>query len=198
MIKFINTADIHFGIENYGKIDPVLGIHSRLLDFEQALNKCIDYAIENKVDFFLFVGDAYKTASPSPTQQRLLLQCFLRLYSAKIPVVIVVGNHDHPVSFGKAHSLDIFKQLPVDGFNVISKPQIVSLNTKSGPINIVGIPWPNRSTVAMSYDHLYQTSTEISQYLSETVNKIIINFAQKLDKKIPSIFAGHLTVASGI
>src|SRR3990172_11035758 len=193
MIKFINTADIHFGIENYGKIDPVLGIHSRLLDFEQALNKCIDYAIENKVDFFLFVGDAYKTASPSPTQQRLLLQCFLRLYSAKIPVVIVVGNHDHPVSFGKAHSLDIFKQLPVDGFNVISKPQIVSLNTKSGPINIVGIPWPNRSTLALS-DRLCVSNIEISRHLSETVSKLVTHFAQKLDPQIPAVLTGHLTV----
>jgi len=80
MIKFIHTADIHFGMENYGKIDPKTGIHSRLLDFQKALNFCIDVALEKEVDFFLFSGDAYKTANPSPTQQRLLSQCFLRLH----------------------------------------------------------------------------------------------------------------------
>ena len=98
MIRFIHTADIHFGMENYGRIDPTTGIHSRLLDFNNSLNSCIDYAIDHDVDFFLFSGDAYKTATPSPTQQRLLIQSFLRLYDAHIPVIIIVGNHDHPVS----------------------------------------------------------------------------------------------------
>ena len=77
MIRFIHTADIHFGMENYGRIDPKTGIHSRLFDFEKALNFCIDYAIEQQVDFLLFAGDAYKTAHPTPTHQRLLMNCFL-------------------------------------------------------------------------------------------------------------------------
>jgi DNA repair protein SbcD/Mre11 len=122
MIRFIHTADIHFGMENYGRIDPKTGIHSRLLDFEKALNFCIDYALENTIDFFLFSGDAYKTIHPSPTQQRLLMRCFLRLYKADIPIIIIVGNHDNPLSFGKATSLDIFGELPVTGFHVFSKP----------------------------------------------------------------------------
>ncbi len=105
MIRFIHTADIHFGMENYGRVDAATGIHTRLLDFHKALSFCIDTAINEKVDFFLFAGDAYKTPHPSQTQQRLLIQCFLRLYDAGIPVVIVVGNHDHPLSFGKANAL---------------------------------------------------------------------------------------------
>ena len=76
MIKFIHTADIHFGMENYGRIDPETGIHTRLLDFESALNHCIDIGLKEKIDFFLFSGDAYKTANPSPTQQKLFMQCF--------------------------------------------------------------------------------------------------------------------------
>ena len=122
MIRFIHTADIHFGMENYGKIDATTGIHTRLLDFEKALNCCIDRAIAESVDFFLFSGDAYKTHNPSPTQQRLLFKCLLRLYKANIPVVIVIGNHDHPLSFGKAHALDVFGEIPLDGFHVFSKP----------------------------------------------------------------------------
>lgn len=76
MIRFIHTADIHFGVENYGKIDPVTGVHTRLLDFHRALSFCVDTAINEQVDFFLFAGDAYKTAHPSPTQQRMLTECF--------------------------------------------------------------------------------------------------------------------------
>lgn len=198
MIKFIHTADIHFGMENYGRIDPSTGIHSRLLDFVKALNFCIDVAIEKKVDFFLFSGDAYKTAHPSQTQQRLLIQCFLRLYDNNIPVVIVVGNHDHPLSFGKANALEIFGDFPLDGFHVISKPTTVQLQTKHGPVNIVGIPWPTRNTISLSSRHLEKSSSKITEYISQGVAHIIKDHAQKLDPTIPAVLAGHLTVSSGI
>lgn len=198
MIRFIHTADVHFGVENYGKIDPETGIHSRLLDFHRALNICIDAALEHQVDFFLFSGDAYKTATPSPTQQRLLMKSFFRLYQAKIPVIIIVGNHDHPLTFGKAHALDVFKELPIDGFHVVAKPQIISLTTASGPVNIVGIPWPSRATLALSAQHLQTSGVDISLYLGQSVAKIIAHLAQQLDIEIPAVLAGHLTVSSGL
>lgn len=198
MIRFIHTADIHFGMENYGKIDPKTGIHTRLLDFEKALNFCIDHAIENSIDFFLFSGDAYKTINPSPTQQRLLMRCFLRLYKAEIPIVIIVGNHDNPLSFGKATSLDIFGELPVVGFHVIAKPTSFVLETKKGPVQIVGIPWPNRSNITIAQQNSSKSSTMLTDYIAESIGIIIQDFARKLDPTLPAILAGHLTVSSGI
>lgn len=198
MINFIHTADIHFGMENYGRIDSATGIHSRLLDFEKALNFCIDYAIEKKVDFFLFAGDAYKTAHPTPTHQRLLMRCLLKLYKAEIPIVLVVGNHDHPLSFGKAHALEVFGQVPINGFNVISKPSILNLETKNGPIQIVGIPWPTRNTVALKTQNIQIPASEITQYISKGVNAIIKDLASQLNFQIPAVLSGHLTVSTGI
>ncbi|MFT6765412.1 MAG: exonuclease SbcD [Alteromonas naphthalenivorans] len=198
MIKFIHTADIHFGMENYGRIDPETGIHTRLLDFERALNYCIDIGIEEKIDFFLFAGDAYKTANPSPTQQKLLMRCFLRLYRAGIPIVIVVGNHDNPLSFGKANSLEIFNEVPLDGFHVFSQPDLITLETKNGPIQIVGIPWPTRNTISLNKKHLLHSAEDITRYISEAVGTLITNFAQKCDPTIPSILTSHMTVSSGV
>lgn len=198
MISFIHTADIHFGMENYGRIDPKTGIHSRLLDFEKALNFCIDVAIEKQVDFFLFAGDAYKTAHPTPTHQRLLMSCFLRLFKADIPVVIIVGNHDNPLSFGKAHALEIFGQIPLDGFHVIAKPASIRIETKNGPVQIVGIPWPTRNTVSLSDEHMHTSATHLTDYISSGVCKIIASYASELDPNLPAVLAGHLTVSSGI
>jgi exonuclease SbcD len=198
MIRFVHTADIHFGVENYGRIDPETGIHSRLLDFEKALNFCIDYAIEHNVDFFLFAGDAYKTTHPSPTQQRLLLKCFLRLQQAHIPLVMVVGNHDHPLSFGKAHTLDLFNQLPLEGFYLIAKPHAFVLQTKSGPVNIVGLPWPNRTTVAGAQQHMFKSAIELTDYISSSTTTILNHLTTQIDHSLPSVLTGHLTVSSGI
>lgn len=198
MINFIHTADIHFGVENYGRIDQKTGIHTRLLDFERALNFCIDYTIEQKADFWIFSGDAYKTANPSPTQQKLLLRCLLRLHEHKIPAIIIVGNHDHPLSFGKANALDLFGSLPIDGFYVVAKPQIINLNTKSGPVQIVGIPWPTRNTISISQNAQFKSATEITDLISSTVSQLISHFASQLDPHIPAVLGGHLTVGSGI
>ncbi len=196
MIRFIHTADIHIGMENYGKIDSATGIHTRLLDFAKAVNYCIDIAILKKVDFFLFCGDAYKTPHPTQTQQRLLIQSLLRLHAAHIPVVIIVGNHDHPLSFGKAHALDLFSEFPLDSFHVISKPQTIQLNTKHGPINIFGIPWPTRNMIALK--QTTASSLRITEYISQAVSHIIQEEAQKLDPAIPAVLAGHMTVSNGL
>lgn len=198
MIRFIHTADIHFGVENYGKIDPITGIHSRLLDFSKSLNFIIDVAIQEQVDFFLFCGDAYKTHNPTQTQQKLLLESFLRLHRANIPVVIIIGNHDHPISFGKTNSLELFAQLPTTGFYVVAKPQLLSIQTKNGMVQILGIPWPTRATVAMTGAHLHKSTETIASIISSTVSTIIARFAEQIDHSLPAIFAGHLTVSNGI
>lgn len=198
MITFIHTADIHFGMENYGRIDPATGIHSRLLDFERALSAAVDCAIERDVDFFLFAGDAYKTAHPSPTQQRLLFNCLLRLFKAEIPIVMIVGNHDNPMSFGKAHALDLFGQIPVTGFHVISKPTTLTLKTRRGHVQIVGIPWPSRTTISLSNAHLATSADDLTRLISNSVVAVVEDAAQKLDPHLPAVLAGHLTVSTGI
>ena len=198
MIQFIHTADIHFGMENYGRVDAVTGVHSRLLDFEKSLMTCVDYAIHHNVDLFVFSGDAYKTPNPSPTHQRMLLNCFFKLYKARIPISIVVGNHDNPLSFGKANALDIFAHLPLDGFTVFSKPGIQVIQTKNGPVQIVGIPWPNRHNVALQEEFYTSTSQDITELISASLVNIIAELAQQLDPNLPAILSGHLTVANGI
>lgn len=198
MIRIFHTADIHYGVENYGKIDQKTGIHTRLLDFDKSFGECIDQALAENIDLFLLCGDAYKTAYPTPTQQKMLMGQLLRLYQAKIPVAIIVGNHDHPLSFGKANALEIFAHLPVEGFTVFSKPSAQTIITKQGPIQIVGIPWPARNNIVTHESHRHKDHTEIARHLSDQVSIIIASLAAKLDPNIPSILAGHLTVSSGI
>ncbi|MGD1997592.1 MAG: exonuclease SbcCD subunit D [Candidatus Dependentiae bacterium] len=197
-ITFFHTADIHFGVENYGRIDAATGIHTRLLDFEKALSTMIDAAIAQKVDLFVFAGDAYKTPYPTPTQQKLLLNQWFRLQEHNIPMVIVVGNHDHPLSFGRAHALDVFGNIRHDGFYVFGKPGVVTIKTKSGPVQVVGIPWPMRTNVMAKEAHQLKSAEDITGYLSERVGSLISQFAAELDPNLPSIFAGHLTVTTGV
>jgi DNA repair protein SbcD/Mre11 len=198
MIKFFHTADVHFGVENYGRVDSKTGLHSRFSDFVNSFETCVDLAISKNIDFFLFCGDAYKTAYPTPTQQKQFLRLLFKLQQAKIPIIIIVGNHDHPLSFGKSHALDVFSTVPLEGIHVFSKPEILLLETKNGPIQIVGIPWPLRQNLMSKEEHHLKTPEEITSYISQRVGIIIRELASQLDKKIPSILAGHLTVGSAL
>lgn len=198
MIKVLHTADVHIGVENYGRIDNSTGLHSRLLDFAKTLNFCIDKAIDEDVDLFILAGDAYKTAVPTPTHQKILFNALLRLQVAGIQVVIVVGNHDHPVSFGRAHALDIYSDLPMDGFYVFSKPEIKNILTKRGIVQVVGIPWPSRQNLVAKSDLRYKEFDKVTTHISCSVAEIIKNLASQLDQSLPAVLTGHLTVNNGV
>ncbi|MDD5637536.1 MAG: exonuclease subunit SbcD [Atribacterota bacterium] len=145
MFKFLHFADIHLGVENYGRIDSHTGLHSRLVDFIRTLTVAIDIALEEKLDFALFCGDAYKNNNPNPTHQREFARQIFRLSQAGIPTVLINGNHDNPLTFGRASSLDIFHTLHIANINVVTEPTLLSLQTGKGNIQVIGIPWPTRN-----------------------------------------------------
>ncbi len=69
-IRVLHFADVHIGMENYGKTDPETGLSSRVRDFLRRMDEMIDFAREHDVDLTIFAGDAFKTRSPNPTYQR--------------------------------------------------------------------------------------------------------------------------------
>ena len=107
-MKILHFADLHLGVESYGRIDPTTGLSSRFLDFLYVLDQVVDYALENKVDLVLFCGDAYKTREPTQTQQREFAKRVSRLSSNNIPIFLLIGNHDLPNAIGRATTTEIF------------------------------------------------------------------------------------------
>ena len=123
-IKLLHTADIHIGMENYGRIDPATGINARVMDFLRRLSDIGDYAIEQGVDVFVFAGDAYKTRDPNPTHQREFARRIKKIADAGIPVILLVGNHDLPAVAKRATSIDIFGTLDVPNVYVGNREEV--------------------------------------------------------------------------
>ncbi len=121
-MKIIHFADLHLGVENYGRIDPATGLSSRLNDFLAAFDELVDYALAEKVDLVLFCGDAYKTREPTQTQQREFARRINRLATADIPVFLLTGNHDMPNAIGRATATEIFDTLAVKNVYVANRP----------------------------------------------------------------------------
>jgi len=191
-MKFLHFADVHLGIENYGRIDPSTGLHTRLQDFIKCFSFAIDIALEEKVDLVLFAGDAYKTSNPNPTHQREFARQIYRLSEAKIPVIMINGNHDIPVSFGRATSLDIFDTLNVSGIKVVTEPELLNIETKAGLLQVFGIPWPTKNLFLVKEEYKNFTDEEITLEIQKRVSEKIIESARVINPNIPAIFAAHL------
>jgi len=198
MVKFLHFADIHLGVENYGRIDARTGLHSRLNDFIRTFTAAIDIALEEKVDFALFCGDAYKTNNPNPTHQREFARQIFRLSQADIPTVLINGNHDNPLTFGRASSLDIFHTLQIANIYVVTEPTLLNLPIAEGNIQVIGIPWPTKNQYLQKEEYRDSDLTSINKKIQKRLLKKITKLIDQLDKRSPRFLAGHLTVAEAI
>ena len=199
-MKLLHTADIHLGYETHGRLDPETGLNSRLQDFARSFDFMVERAVTEDVDLFLFCGDAYRTADPTPTQQKLFAECLRPVAAAGIPIVMIVGNHDHPVSYGKASSVDIFGYLSGD-VRIFRRPTFCApgqecppIETKSGPLQLVALPWPIRSMLLSRTEHRKKTPEEIRTFIEELYIDFIAKAAEELDPALPAIVAGHFSV----
>ncbi len=195
-MKIIHFADLHLGVENYGTIDPVTGVSSRLMDFLAALDQVFDYAIDNNADIVIFAGDAYKTREPSQTQQREFARRIHRLVNAGIPLFMVTGNHDLPNAVGKATAIEIFDTLAVKNVYVANRPGVHRIETKSGPIQVAALPWLRRNALLSREDTKDLDFQQINERMQQALSNIVNTQAAELDPALPSVLAAHVGVAS--
>jgi exonuclease SbcD len=195
-MKIIHFADLHLGVETYGRIDPATGLSTRLNDFLAVFDELVDYALKNKIDLVLFCGDAYKSREPTQTQQREFARRINRLATAGIPVLLLTGNHDLPNAVGRATATEIFDTLAIKNIYVASKPETYNISTAGGMIQIVTVPWLRRSALLASEDTKNLNVEQINQRIQDAITQVISKKAAELDPSLPTILAAHLSVGA--
>ncbi len=210
-MKLLHTADVHLGVKTHGRRDPETGLNTRLLDVRNALEAVVQRALDADVDAFLFCGDAYHTADPTPTQQKIFVQALRPLAEAGIPIVLIVGNHDHPVTFGRASSLDIFDHIAGE-VHCYRKPapSVQVIETQSGPLQLIPLPWPIRSQILAKDEYRTMSPDELRQFIEEHYVTYIQRRTDEILERgtgvmgdgtertlapdVPTVLAGHVTV----
>ena len=193
-MKILHFADLHLGVELYGRLNQETGLNTRLEDFLASLDRLVEYALESRVDLVIFCGDAYKNREPTQTQQREFARRIRRLSESNIPVFLLVGNHDLPTAFGRATSTEIFDTLGVKNVYVSNKPEIYRIVTPSGALQIASLPWLRRNTL-YTRDEIKGLSIEqVNRKISEKLTSIVAYHASRVDPEIPAILAAHITV----
>ena len=193
-MKIIHFADLHIGVENYGTIDPETGLSSRLNDFLNVFDELVDYAIDQEIDLVILAGDVYKSRDPSQTHQREFAKRISRLSQEGIPTFVVVGNHDLPNSTNRATAVEIFPTLNVEGIFIGDTLNTQIIQTKSGNLQILSVPWPRKGSILSREDskglNIDQVRMELERRLTEGVRLC----AESLDTSLPAMLVGHVTV----
>ncbi|MFA5035631.1 MAG: exonuclease SbcCD subunit D [Candidatus Izemoplasmatales bacterium] len=190
-MKILHFSDTHVGIDTHGTIDPDTKLNIRTLDVLDSLDAMIDMAVEENIDLALFAGDAFHRHSPNQSHVNEFGKRILRLRK-HCPVVLLVGNHDMPGG-DRASALEIYKTLEVEDVVIAKNCEILQIETKSGVVQVVTIPYPNKSWINLKTSGRIDT-TEMSRLLKEETTSRIQKLAKRVDKTLPTILLGHFTV----
>lgn len=186
-VKLLHFADAHIDLARQGRRDAETGLPLRVLDFLKSLDVIINAAVDEKVDLVIFAGDAYRDRSPAPTYQREWGKRMMRLSEAGIQTLLVVGNHDVSPAAGRAHTLQEYETLRVAHIHVISEPCLLCPDDLDGlPIQVIGIPWTNRSGLAPALDG--------DEDVKDQLTRIVKDFMDELDASLPAVLTGHVSV----
>lgn len=148
----------------------------RTADFMRSFEYMIDKCIEMAVELVVIPGDVYDNFDPSNEVRGFFSSQMSKLADAKIPVIILIGNHDVCM---KHHALKDIKELGLKNIKVYEEPSI--LEHKGHQFLL--FPY--------SLD-IEQRKITIKDEFDKFVEKVQAN-----KKDMPTIFFGHFGVKGG-
>ena len=193
MIKIIHLSDIHIGSGfSHGRINPETGLNTRLEDFISSLKLCINRAISEPVDLVLFGGDAFPDATPAPYIKQAFSRELRRLVDAQIPTVLLVGNHDQHSQGQGGASLGIYSTLGVPGVVVGDRLETHNIQTKSGAIQVITLPWLTASSLMTKSETESLSMGKVNELLIQKLKLVLEAEIRQLNPKNPTVLLAHL------
>ncbi|HCU91273.1 MAG TPA: hypothetical protein DHU96_00310, partial [Actinobacteria bacterium] len=131
-MRLIHTSDWHLGRTLHGE---------SLLEYQAVfLDWLLGEAVSHHVDAVVVAGDIYDRAVPSTDAVALLDRTLVAFSRARIPVVLVSGNHDSAVRLGFASGLSEAAGIHLrTSLADLTRPVLIS--DAHGEVGIYGIPY---------------------------------------------------------
>lgn len=110
-MRVFHTSDTHLGHQQYPRTDGT-GLNQREADIYATWSAFIDACVAERPDLVIHAGDLFDGVRPSNRALAHALDGFLKLSRAKIPVVAIAGNHEHPRMRETGSAFRLFEHLP--------------------------------------------------------------------------------------
>lgn len=174
-------ADCHLNKPNFSSFkDKDSGISYKSHDFMRSFEYMVDQNIsEIKPDLLVIAGDIYDNHYPSNDIRAFFNRQVAKLTKNKIPVIVLVGNHD---ICKKSHALSPLAEINIPNVKVIEEPKFIKFKDH------ILLLYP----YSVSVERSIITNKELFyKFVEESKRKI--NESDDL-KGLPVIFFGHFGV----
>jgi exonuclease SbcD len=188
-MKILHTADWHIG--NFpGPVDN--GVNLRGKDIYDCLNFMTSIAEERQVDIIVMSGDLFHQAKvwvDRGLDEITQAINIIKKLSLIAPVCILRGtpNHDGGEQFKMLEK--IFKEDP--NITIFNSPTTKIISTKSGKINIAGLPGFERGSFRSQFSGL--SKKEENEKITKKLGEIIISLKSDCNPDFKSVLITHYT-----
>jgi DNA repair exonuclease SbcCD nuclease subunit len=112
MKRIFHLADTHIGYSAYRKIEEATGLNQREVDVYEAFTQFVDSAVAERPDVIVHAGDLFDSVRPTNRAISFVLGQLLRLSEARIPFVVISGNHETPRLKETGSVFSLFDHIP--------------------------------------------------------------------------------------
>ena len=190
-MRLIHTSDWHLGRRLKG-VD-------RTPEIEAALNELLNSAKTLEVDAVLVAGDIFDVPSPTADAEKVAYNFFCQLREAKIPAVVIAGNHD------SAFRIDgVSRLLSHVGVHALGRPRkanqggVIQLDTPNGKLSVAAMPFASERRLLKAEDLWDKDDLGQRQHYKQLVTYLFDNLASNFREDSVNIVMAHLTLDSAI
>lgn len=192
MIRLAHVADTHLDAEAKVSGRIVLGPDGKNIRSEDRI-RCFRSAAEGAVkrgcQLFLHAGDVFERNKPTPAEYCDAEELF-DLIVSKMPCVVCADNHSAVESATERHGIE-----PLAGrhpnLHVSVRPELLTILTASGAVQVATLPSPRRSIVAAKDEFKGLSPEAVNALISDKLRAIIRGFRARLDPALPAILMFH-------
>ena len=184
-LEALVVADVHVDAGHWATGPD--GSRSAWENAQRCYLACVDAAILRQVGAFVVAGDCFRTHAPSPEATELIADGLRRLSEAKVPVIVMAGNHEL-VGLPVGHRHALARYADIDGVRVVDEPSVVRL--ESG-LQVACLPWPRRPGASAL---IGAGRTSLEEAVSKLAAEAVERLAEEVTADEPCLFAGHLLV----
>lgn len=187
-MKILHTGDIHLG-ELTGPVSN--GQNARMIDTVRCMDHLAVVAQAEQPDAILIAGDLFHRsrlwADQMLTEIGIASQ-WLRKLAAIAPTVLLFGtkNHDNQQAFNNISSMGI------PNLEVITHPQLITLQTKSGLLQVAAVPGFDKGYFRAQYPGM--DPAEENAICSQLLGAVVLGLSTQLNPQWPSVLMSHYTV----
>ena len=187
-MKLLHTSDWHVGKAIRG--------HSRAAEHRAVLAEVASLAAAHEVDVVVVAGDLFDTASPTAESEQIVYQALLDLQATGARVVVVAGNHDHPLRL--AAVAPVLGALDVLVVPQVARPDaggVVELDLRSGErVRLALVPFLSQRSIVRADELMAGDAVEQQQLYADRYRKIVDALCRPMRDDMVNVVVAHTFV----